>query len=382
MLKLLYITAQHEGEHHSSISGIFGKHLRDFMPVRRVFVTSRMETTLCSGDDIFVSDKDKDRIFKEIEKHLDLSEIGLVIIRNYYRFLNQALRTREKYRLHYLIGFQQSYPFAFQKYYLSKKYDRSSLRKAIKYLDYKRKEYSNRKLLCRSDFFLPISEGLHKKFHSYYNKPAYSLGMGVDPDTIDMGLKAPSTKSHSFLYIGSANKIREFDTILNAFAGLDGNWSLHIYSGNHAFINVLINQTGLNDERIHVHKPVQREILFRKMQEFDVGINLMPDNPVWQTASPTKLMEYYACGIPCIMTPITECRNLFEGTNAGWFCDFNTEDIRRTLKKILATPKAEMARMGAEGRKIILDKRNYRLISKGLYEFLQDLLRMHDIEEI
>lgn len=232
MLKLIYITAQGEGTSHASISAFFGKYLRNFMHVIRVFVSSGIQMTQRIGDDIFIPIKLKRNIFREIGKYEDLKQINIILIRNYYSFLKQAIKIRRKNCYTFLIGFQQSYPFAFEKYYLSLKYDKSVIKKLIKFFDYKRKKFLNRGLLDKTDFFIPISYALYNQFYNFYKKELYPMGMGFDFDLIKQMYTKSYKDGYNFIYIGTVNKTREFDTILKAFENLKGDWTLDIYTRN------------------------------------------------------------------------------------------------------------------------------------------------------
>jgi glycosyltransferase involved in cell wall biosynthesis len=377
-MKLLYITGQFEGKSHSSISGIFGKYLRSHMSVVRVFISSRIDTTCFSDDDIFIPSRFKDNIFQQIEKYVDIKSIDYVLIRNYYRYLKQALRLRKNRGYNFLIGLQQSHPFAFVTYYVSMKHDRLALKRWIKAIDYQKKEYGNRRLLSKADFFVPISLPLHQTFHQYYQGKLHPLGMGVDPCLVRPDRGIVDHQLYKFIYIGSVtHKIREFDTILKGFADLEGNWEFDIFTRDYTETMNMLTNMNITDRRIKINKAIARESLFAEMQKYDVGINLMPDNLVWQTASPTKLMEYYGCGIPCIMSPITECRGLFEDKGAGWFCEFESGEIRGTVRKVLATPKSELVAMGENGRRVVMENRNYKKMSEDLFLFLQRLVQRH-----
>ena len=375
-MKLLYITGQFEGKSHSSISGVFGKYLRSHMSVVRVFISSKIDATYFSDDDIFIPSRFKNHIFQQIEKYVDIKSIDFVLIRNYYRYLKQTLRLRKNSGCNFLIGFQQSHPFAFVTYYVSMKYDRFPLKRWIKAIDYKKKEYANRWLLSKSDFFVPISLPLHETFHQYYLGKLHPLGMGIDPGLVRPDRGNVDQQLYRFIYIGSVtHKIREFDTVLKGFADLEGKWELDIFTRDYTETMNMLNNMNITDRRIKINKAISRESLLAEMQKYDVGINLMPDNPVWQTASPTKLMEYYGCGIPCIMSPITECRGLFEKRGAGWFCEFESSEIRGTVREVLSTRKSELAAMGENGRRIIMESRNYKKMSEELFLFLKRLVQ-------
>jgi hypothetical protein len=64
---------------------------------------------------------------------------------------------------------------------------------------------------------------------------------------------------------------------------------------------------------------------------------------------------------------------LFGDRNVGWITDFDRKAITRTLADVLQTDRAEILRLGAAGREIVLNERNYRKIGGEFAAFLEAL---------
>ncbi len=52
--------------------------------------------------------------------------------------------------------------------------------------------------------------------------------------------------------------------------------------------------------------------LLKRMRSYDAGLALIPNNLLYEVASPTaKTMEYYAMGLPALMSPLAEHTRFF-----------------------------------------------------------------------
>ena len=105
----------------------------------------------------------------------------------------------------------------------------------------------------------------------------------------------------------------------------------------------------------------------------DIGISLMPDIPLYNTSTPAKIMDYYSCSIPTLMTNNSKNSSIFSDNENAWFCSFSEQSIKAKLEEILETPKSKLEEMGKKGLDRLLDVRNYQKMAKGLFEALESL---------
>ncbi len=82
---------------------------------------------------------------------------------------------------------------------------------------------------------------------------------------------------------------------------------------------------------------------------FDIGIMPLPDD-VWERGKcGFKLLQYMACGIPAVASPVGVNRDIIEPGENGYLAD-SAEDWERTLESLLADPglREKFARKGRE----------------------------------
>jgi glycosyltransferase involved in cell wall biosynthesis len=122
--------------------------------------------------------------------------------------------------------------------------------------------------------------------------------------------------------------------------------------------------------QVRILPAIDRASLFRELARCNVGLCLIPVVPLYLVSSPLKMIEYYACGMPSIMTPLPACLEAFGESGCGFFADFDIDSIKRAIEKVLATDRAQLRRMGAIGRDFVVAERNYGKIARDLAEFL------------
>ncbi len=86
---------------------------------------------------------------------------------------------------------------------------------------------------------------------------------------------------------------------------------LVLTSGDGAVIERCMNQMDLSRQRVHIHAVAYEQMPYW-LCSADIGIALRKDTVVNRVASPTKVGEYLACGLPVITTPV----------GIGW-CDWS-----------------------------------------------------------
>ena len=72
-----------------------------------------------------------------------------------------------------------------------------------------------------------------------------------------------------------------------------------------------------------------------------------------------------------IMSPVAMTKNennesIFEDDNSAWMCDFDVGSIKEKIENIIALSKDEVAQVGVNGQKRLLDIRNYKRIADDL----------------
>ncbi len=359
MKKLLFITDLFKNKNHNAIEGIFNGYLKEFFEIDLIFFDQKAKDIDKIQNKIIFPYKLKNRIRKDLNKKYDI-----VIVRNRFDILKQFLENKD-----YKLGFQLSFPHSFRRYYEAKITKKALFRKKI---EFEIKDFLQKRDLKKCDFFLPISESMYNIFYYDLKIPYFPLPLGIDPKN-EIEKKPKKEKTLKFIYIGTIDRLREFETIFKAFLEIKGDFILEIYTPNFKYANSILNNLTKNQEKIKIYPPIEREKLLKKLPLYDVGISLIPESILYLISSPTKIMEYYEAKIPSLMSKIPECMEIFCDKEEGWICSFNKDEIKKKIKEILSTPKEEISNMGERGFKKLLLKRNYQKISQEFYQFILNL---------
>jgi len=299
-----------------------------------------------------------------LAKHLDLQQIDVVIVRNYFGVLRSFLQVRSGYR--FRLGFWNTFPHTFRRYFQALQEKRAVLRKR---LEYQVRSLWEMRLLRGCDFLIVMSEEFKRSFHGELAIAYHVLPMGVDPGELPERLATPGGAKR-FVYIGTIDRLRKVDLIIEAMTSLEEDFVLDIYteSDNEAVDWV----RKVQDARVRLCPALPRPELLQRLAGYDVGIGLIPENPLYNVSSPTKTIEYYGVGLPALLNYLPEYRALFDEESA-FFCPFSKEGIRQAVRRILGTDSRELVAMGQKGKRLIDETRNYRVLSLRLFEFLQKL---------
>jgi len=369
LMRILLITDQTPDSNHSAIEGIFNRRLKEHAEVEVVYFDRSIDTpTTANGKLVLPYKYKRRRTLRGIEGLTDLASCDVVIVRNFFSVLKKLLSHRGRYG--YRVGFWESFPHSFRRLYEAKTTGRAVLRKTVEYAIKRRLE---RRLVERCDFYLPITETYKARFYPDLGIPCHPLPMGVDFARIDISpLPAVSAGAKRFIYVGAVDRLRRLDLVVSAFSKVPGDFVLDLYTPSRNELVEEIRSHAATDARIRVHAARPRDELLRRMREYDVGVGLIPETPLYEVSSPTKTLEYYAVGIPAIINRLPEYTTLLNDYSA-FPCSLTEQDIRDTVTRILQMSRKRLREMGEAGRRSILAKRDYAVLAAELYRFLVQL---------
>jgi hypothetical protein len=81
---------------------------------------------------------------------------------------------------------------------------------------------------------------------------------------------------------------------------------------------------------------------------FSIGLLPLPDNPFAAAKSPIKGLQYMACGVPTVATPLAATRELFVDRGAALFAATHEEWVQALER--LVSDQVERRRLGREAR--------------------------------
>lgn len=362
-MRLLLITDQSPDSQHSAIRGIFDQHLRQHAQIDIVwFSRSHPRIERRPGHIILPWRYRRRGLWWRLHPPLALNDYDVVIVRNLFPVLGALQVKKRPYRL----GFWESFPHRFRRFYEAEQTGKARWRKSLEYRWHARKE---NRLLARCDFYLPITAHFQKQFRPDLAIPSHPLPMGVN----DLALPAPPPLHRPphqplrLLYVGAVDALRDFETLLAGIRKARIPLVLDIFTASdNPAVRSLKQQA---DPMVRIHAPLPREALLARMSEYDLGISLIPVTPLYAVASPTKTMEYFAMGLPALMTRLPEHEALF-GDLPFLFTDFEPVAIARSLERMAALHERDWQRAREEGRTIVLAHRTYRVLASELSVFL------------
>ena len=365
MVKILVLSDQ-QSTNHSALEGIFSNYLKSLVTI--VYLPKTCQIISKEGHRIFAPYRYKKKgLFNVLNELIDIDKFDIVIVRNLYPLLKQAIDERNfrKFKL----GFWKSWPHTYRRFYQSKIENKSILRK---FVEYKIKDYLNKSKIKQCDFFMPITSSFKDSFFSEIDIPTYSLGMGFDGNMFDCNR---STKNHTvhFVYIGTIDKIRQTLLVVKAFHQISGDFVFDLYTKSSNEEVRKIQKLIADDGRVSLKDPVDRESLPKVLCRYDIGVNFIPNDKIFNTSSPTKIYEYYASGMPALMNYNADFDNFLNENNA-FISDFNLTSISRNIENIISLSLEDIAKMGIQG-KVGLMHRNYKKMSQDVLSFLNNLLK-------
>ena len=368
--RLLYITDMAEGTHESAVDYLFGKYLKRYLKVERLYFSKNITENYTNvDDDIIISY----RLRQKIHKFINFSDYDVIIIRNRFDILNSVLKQNKNSTK---IGFQLTFPHSYRRKFQAKMENRGYLRKSLEYVF---KHYREHKLLEKCDFFFPISWEMKKIFFPNLSTPTLPLPMGIECESASRKKNENQKISNfikRFVYIGTVDPLRRMDLVFQALVPLiDQEWELDIYTKDTLYTHSILPES--LKSKITVFNYIERSMLMETLGKYDCGIFLLPENTLYNVASPTKVMDYYQAGIPALMSPIPECLYLFDN-ESGFFSPFETSKITENFQLILSTHSHKLKKMGEKGRKSLRKSRSYCKLAEKLYLFLREQISTSD----
>jgi glycosyltransferase involved in cell wall biosynthesis len=205
--------------------------------------------------------------------------------------------------------------------------------------------------------------------NEYLKERAVSAGakrVEILPSVVDADLYAPAlARASGFTvgWIGSPVTARYLDHIRPALEML--------INGGQAQVSLIGAGEAIKWENANVHTlPWHEESEIQNIQRFDVGIMPLVDGPFERGKCGYKLIQYMACGLPVVASPVGVNRQIVEHGVTGFLAE-SEQDWQRALMFLRENP-AKRREMGLAGRAKM--ERGYSL--KATAPKLADLLKI------
>ncbi len=369
MKKLLYITDQNEYSEHGSIGPIFNKYLSEYLDIEIVFFTKYKSDFQKNGSTYIIPEFEKRDILGYLEKNgVNIASFEYIFVRNMEYVLKDILLEKPSYN--YKVGYRISFPKRLEHYEHLKAEQKSSILDSI---DLKIKQYNKKRIINKCDLFLPTTKEMQDEFYDNVTIKSFPIPPGIDPEEIRRK-ESREDDEVRFIYAGTVDELRKFEVMLKAFSMVSSkNWKLLISTFNPATAEKLVDKYPDIKENIEIDKAKNKKDLYRQISQCDIGVSLLPSNNLYNTATPAKIMDYYTCGVPVVMTNNSKNSSIFSDNENAWFSQFDESQIAEKLEDIISTSKEKIEEMGVKGQHKLLDVRNYKKLAKHLFETLESL---------
>lgn len=183
-------------------------------------------------------------------------------------------------------------------------------------------------------------------------------------------------------YLGTLNAERRLDILIETLAILRGSGrpvQLLLIgdgdrSGDRQRLETLARNLGVK-EALVITGFLPRNEALTQLRTADVGISLFYPDAVLEVASPTKLVEYMAMGLPAIVNDHPEQRMVVHQSRGGICTPWGARYFARAVRYLMAIGQERRDEMGARGRQWIQCNRQYSQIASEFEAKLLELCR-------
>lgn len=362
MQKFLYITDQDEFSDNSFIGPLFEKYLAQHFDIDIVYFSKVKSSFENNGNKLIVPKDEKLNVLDVLNNNsVDLYEYQFVAVRNDTKILKEVLKLRDKYS--FKVAFRLSFPKRIAKLQIDEANNKKSY---IDIINNKIQLHQEAKLINDCDIFLPTTRKMRDDHLKGVDTRTFVVPSAIDPEALHENIQHEGEEKR-FFYAGTLDKLREFETVLDAFDLLEpGTYKIMISTKDPEYVEKLISKYSNISTTIEVYTPKTKNDLLDIMSKADIGLSVLPDIALFNSSVPVKVMDYYTTAIPCIMSKNATNEAVFTDGETAWLSGFSKEAIKEKLESIIALSKDEVTKVGLNGQKRLLDIRNYKRIADDL----------------
>src|SRR4051812_1110591 len=201
-----------------------------------------------------------------------------------------------------------------------------------------------------------------------------AVPMGIKMDT---NAAAPSARSRSqvpagercFVYLGSLSRERRIDFLLRVLARVlpqMPDTKLYLVGkgelpGDEESLEREAQDLGIAGSVVFTGQ-LPRAVAFEYVQDADVCVSPIFPTPIFNMASPTKLVEYMAMGKAVVANTHPDQKLLIDESGCGYCVPWDEDAFANAIMKLMRAP--ELARtMGERGRRYVIEHRSYSVIA-------------------
>ncbi|MDA0149390.1 hypothetical protein [Vibrio sp. LaRot3] len=365
--RLILVTDLPPNSEHSAIDGIYKSSLKEWYDVYTVYFGKDIGGPLLKENkDIFIPYRNRKRdLIKSLGAIINLGSIDHFVVRNLFDSLKQVINATNSFN--FKVGFWESFPHSYRRLHQANEEQKSIIRKTIEFAYKSRRE---NKLINRCDYYFPITSTFKKTFRELCNTPWMPVPMGFD-----FSIPVDRSQSHDhtpvkLVYIGTIDPLRRLDDVIQGLIDSTHNFELHVYSKSKNRAVDAIKKFA--DPRVIFHDALPRKELLQRIQNYDIGVSIIPRGKLYDVSSPTKTFEYSALGLAVMINDLPEHQEVYDQSSA-FFCPFNKQGVTNCLNDILNLSAKQIANVGYKGQKKVQQKRNYQTTGESIHQFISKI---------
>lgn len=202
-----------------------------------------------------------------------------------------------------------------------------------------------------------------------YARNAGASGIEIVPTTVDVEhyrVKAHKDKSAEQVigWIGTPSTWREcVETFLPVFRD--------VAQTHGARINAVGARISCGEEAGVHFLPWSEEGEIESINSMDIGVMPLPDTPWMRGKCGYKLVQYMACGLPVVASPVGVNAEIVEHGVNGFLAE-TADDWSRALKALISNPELRW-KMGAAGRKRVEERYSLQVYGPRVASLLKEV---------
>lgn len=215
-------------------------------------------------------------------------------------------------------------------------------------------------MIKNSDFVIAGNEFLKKEVFPF-NPNVEVIPTAIDEERYSLKTYLPQQERVILGWIGDHGSIHYLEKMKPIFEKIGGKYP-------HTALKIVCDTFFDCDQMEVIKKPWKFEEEVADLQEFDIGLMPLVDDPWSWGKCGLKIIQYQGVGVPVICTPVGINRDLVEDRVSGYYAR-TPEEWERTLSLLIESPSLR-EKMGQEGRKRVLKNYTYQSCAPRLYSIL------------
>lgn len=233
------------------------------------------------------------------------------------------------------------------------------------------------RLLAKKSIFCVAASFFLKDFLSQFNKKVYYIPSGVDTGLFGLSRKQDLNSEIVFSWIGTFHKKEYIENIafaIDCFCLLRKSYK-HIYFdivGDGIYkqdLEAIVNS--YKDPHIRLKSWIEPDKMPQYLSGTHIGLfPVVQDNKFNRAKSPTKIFEYFACGLPVIACNIGEAKHIIHNAQDGFLAN-NSQEFTLRMRNLIED-KALRQRIGDNALKKIQNNYSLEVLGKQLRDILEN----------